>query len=546
MKTRRAVWFPAVVAVLALLFFGGGEQFLSGKVLAIGGSIYKDLDLFSQILQRVETDYVEEIDPHGLILAGIDGMLGALDPHTQFLDDESYSDLMVSTQGSFGGLGIVITVRDGVLTVVSPMEGTPAYQMGIQGGDRIRFIEGESTKGMTSEDAVKRLRGPKGTKVSISIEREGYEGLLDYTITRDIIELKSVPYAFMLPGEDGIGYVKVTQFMKSTEHDLEAALTKLETIGLKGLVIDLRRNPGGLLDQAVAVSDLFLDKDELITFTKGRKAASNHRFYDRENTAHTGYPIIVLVNSGSASASEIVAGAIQDWDRGLILGEATFGKGSVQSVLPLSGDTGLKITTAKYYTPSGRSIHKDEKPITVLKTPHPADADSMPEFKTNAGRTVYGGGGIMPDIMIEQTRLTKLEEALVRNSLFFDYGVNYLGKHKEPIAEDFTVSDAMLDEFKALAKSKEIEFTDEEFEADREYVETWIKTEIMRRRFGDEAALKVAIRLDDQLHQAVALFDKARTLKELFALAEIERAKTPPVDASKEAPEGTAAAREPH
>jgi carboxyl-terminal processing protease len=545
MKIRRAVWFPAVLAALALLFFGGGEQFLTGKVLAVGGSIYKDLDLFSQILQRVETDYVEEVDPHGLILAGIDGMLGALDPHTQFLDDSAYGDLMVSTQGSFGGLGIVITVRDGILTVISPMEGTPAYQMGIQGGDRILFIEGESTKGLTSEDAVKRLRGPKGTKVSISIEREGYEGLLDYTITRDIIELKSVPYAFLLPEEDGIGYVKVTQFMKSTEHDLEAALEKLEAGGLKGLVLDLRRNPGGLLDQAVAVSDIFLDKDELITFTKGRKASSNHRFYDRENTTHTGYPIIVLVNSGSASASEIVAGAIQDWDRGLILGEPTFGKGSVQSVLPLSGDTGLKITTAKYYTPTGRSIHKDEKPITVLKTPHPTDADSMPEFKTNAGRIVYGGGGITPDITIEQPRLTKLEEALVRNSLFFDYGVTYLGKHKEEISENFEVSDAMLSDFKALARSKKIEFTDEEFEADRDYVATWIKTEMFRRRFGDEAALKVAIGLDDQLHQAVALFDKARTLKEMFALAEIERAKTPPVDASREEPEGTAAVDDP-
>lgn len=544
MNSRRAVWFPALVAVLAVLFFGGGEQFLSGKVLAVGGSIYKDLDLFSQILQRVETDYVEEVDPHGLIMAGIDGMLAALDPHTQFLDDVAYGDLMVSTQGSFGGLGIVITVRDGILTVVSPMEGTPAYQMGIQGGDRILFIEGESTKGMTSEDAVKHLRGPKGTQVTISIEREGMEGLLDYTITRDIIELKSVPYAFMLPTHDGIGYIRVTQFMKTTEHDLETALEKLEGQGMKGLVLDLRRNPGGLLDQAVAVSDVFLDKDELITFTKGRKSASNHRFYDRANTTHTNYPMIVLVNEGSASASEIVAGAIQDWDRGLIVGVGSFGKGSVQSVLPLAGDTGLKITTAKYYTPSGRSIHKDEKPITVLKTPHPDSTAAKPEFKTNAGRTVYGGGGITPDITIEQTHLTKLEEALARKSLFFEYGISFLGKHKEPVTEDFQVSDAMLAEFKTLAKSKEIEFTEEEFAADQDYIETWIRTEVIRKRFGDEAAYKVAIRLDDQLAKAVSLFDKARTLKEMFALAEIERAKMPPEDASKEKPEGTAAFRD--
>jgi len=545
MTRRRGGWVLVVFATSSLLFFGGGEHVLSSKVLAVGGPLIKDLDLFSQILQRVDTDYVDEVDPHKLMMASIDGMLGALDPHTQFLDDEQYGDLMVNTQGSFGGLGIVISVRDGILTVISPMEGTPAYQMGIQGGDRILFIEGESTKGLKSEDAVKRLRGPKGTKVTISIAREGVEGMTDYTITRDIIELKSVPYAFLLPGHDSIGYVRVSQFMKTTSADLEAAMTKLERENIQGLVLDLRRNPGGLLDQAVAVSELFLEKDELITFTKGRKRASNHKFFDRTEESHEGYPMIVLVNGSSASASEIVAGAIQDWDRGLVVGTGTFGKGSVQSVLPLSEDSGLKITTAKYYTPSGRSIHKDEKPITVLADPPSDSLPKHPEFRTNAGRTVYGGGGITPDISIDQERLTKLADALERKSLFFDYAVSYVGNHKGPVDEKLRVTDAMLADFEELARSKEIVFADSEFVADRPYIDCRIRSELLRKRFGDEVAYKTMIEQDDQLAKAVALFDKARTLQQMFALAEEERLRNPPASRDSADAEDSMAGRQP-
>jgi len=524
---------------LALLF-ATGEDFLSDKVQAVGGDIYKDLELFSQILRRVESDYVDEVDTHKLIMAGIDGMLEALDPHTQFLDNDQYGNLMVSTQGSFGGLGIVIAVRDGVLTVISPMEGTPAYQMGIQGGDKILKIDGESTEGLSSDDAVKKLRGPKGTQVTISIAREGVDGLLDYTITRDIIELHSVPYAFMMPGTDGIGYIRCSQFMKSTTDDLEAALAKLEAQGMKGLVIDLRRNPGGLLDQAVSVADLFLDKGEMITFTKGRKRTASNSFVDEADSPHAKYPLIVMVNGGSASASEIVAGAIQDWDRGLIVGTNTFGKGSVQSVLPLTKETGLKLTTAKYYTPSGRSIHKDEHVITVLKE-EPADStrNTHPEFKTNAGRTVRGGGGIEPDITIEQDRLSTLTENLERNSLFFEYAVSYLGKHKD-VGHDFDVTTEMLAEFKKLARSKKIEFEDEAFESDNDYIEMGIRREVFRKQFGDEAAYKTGLALDNQLQDAVKLFGQAATLQDLFALAEVKRDSLEASGVLRETAEGTA------
>jgi carboxyl-terminal processing protease len=539
MRARRDTWLPILFLTLALLF-ATGEDFLSDKVQATGGDIYKDLELFSQILRRVESDYVEDVDPHKLIMAGIDGMLEALDPHTQFLDTDQYGNLMVSTQGSFGGLGIVIAVRDGVLTVISPMEGTPAYAMGIQGGDKILKIDGESTEGLSSDDAVKKLRGPKGTKVTISIAREGVEGLLDYTITRDIIELHSVPYAFMMPGTDGIGYIRCSQFMKTTTDDLEAALQKLEAQGMKGLVLDLRRNPGGLLDQAVSVSDLFLDKGEMITFTKGRKRSASNDFIDENNSTHSGYPLIVMVERGSASASEIVAGAIQDWDRGLIVGTNTFGKGSVQSVLPLTKDTGLKLTTAKYYTPVGRSIHKDEHQITVLKEEPPDSLrDAHPEFKTKGGRTVRGGGGIEPDIIIEQDKLTKLAENLERNSLFFEYAISYVGKHKE-IGQDFEVSGDMLSEFKKLAESKEIEFTDDEYDADREYIEMGIRREVFRKQFGDEAAYKTGLALDKQLREAVQLFGQAATLKDMFALAEVKRDSLEASGALRMPAEGTA------
>lgn len=539
MRARRDVWLPILFLTLALLF-ATGEDFLSDKVQAVGGDIYKDLELFSQILRRVESDYVDEVDTHKLIMAGIDGMLEALDPHTQFLDNDQYGNLMVSTQGSFGGLGIVIAVRDGVLTVISPMEGTPAYQMGIQGGDKILKIDGESTEGLSSDDAVKKLRGPKGTQVTISIAREGVDGLLDYTITRDIIELHSVPYAFMMPGTDGIGYIRCSQFMKSTTDDLEAALAKLEAQGMKGLVIDLRRNPGGLLDQAVSVADLFLDKGEMITFTKGRKRTASNSFVDEADSPHAKYPLIVMVNGGSASASEIVAGAIQDWDRGLIVGTNTFGKGSVQSVLPLTKETGLKLTTAKYYTPSGRSIHKDEHVITVLKE-EPADStrNTHPEFKTNAGRTVRGGGGIEPDITIEQDRLSTLTENLERNSLFFEYAVSYLGKHKD-VGHDFDVTTEMLAEFKKLARSKKIEFEDEAFESDNDYIEMGIRREVFRKQFGDEAAYKTGLALDNQLQDAVKLFGQAATLQDLFALAEVKRDSLEASGVLRETAEGTA------
>ncbi len=314
---------------------------------------YKNLETFADVLSHLEKSYVEDIDVENVIHGAIKGMLAALDPHSSYLKPESFKDLQIETKGSFSGIGIEITMKNGVLIVVSPIEGTPADQKGLKAGDKIIKIEKEDTKDMSLMDAVKLLRGKKGTEVTISIFRKGFTELKDITITRDVIPLHSVKSKLL---ESGYGYVRITNFQANTTKDTKKALDKLQkTEKLKGLVLDLRNNPGGLLGQAVSISDLFLKKG-LIVFTKGRIKNQNLNY-----SAHTGgpdydFPTIVLVNEGSASASEIVAGALQDHKRALILGTQTFGKGSVQTVFPMSNGAGLRLTTARYYTPNGTSI----------------------------------------------------------------------------------------------------------------------------------------------------------------------------------------------
>ena len=319
-----------------------------------GDDFYRELKIFANVLDMVQRNYVEEVSAQKLIYGAIDGMLHSLDPHSSFMKPEEFKELQIETKGSFSGIGIEITIKDGVLTVVSPIEGTPAYRAGLKANDKIIKINGKSTKNITLMQAVKQLRGKKGTKVTISVFREGWTKLKDITIVRDVIPLKSVRFHTI---EKGYGYVRIRNFQKKTIGELKEALKTLEkeNNGLKGLILDLRSNPGGLLDQAVKVSDEFLDRG-LIVYTKGRIKRQEMKFEARpDNGAHP-YPLVVLVNQGSASASEIVAGALQDHKRAIIVGEPTFGKGSVQTVIPLEDGAALRLTTALYYTPSGRSI----------------------------------------------------------------------------------------------------------------------------------------------------------------------------------------------
>ncbi len=359
--------------VLAIALFVGGDNLPRVDAREqTSTSIYDDLKIFTDVLAIVQRDYVREVDNRKLVEGAIKGMLATLDPHSGYLDPDFYQDLQVQTKGEFGGLGIEITIRDGLLVVVAPMEGSPAERVGIKPGDAIVKIEGKFTKEYSLVDAVKKLRGPKGSPIAISVMRKGSSDMMDFTIVRDVIEVKSVRSRYM---GDGFGYVRVSQFMEKTFDDLKAAIDRMHPQApggqLHGLVIDLRNNPGGLLTQAIKVSDLFLTEG-VIVYTDGRVEGQRQKFFAHARDTEPNYPLVVLVNGGSASASEIVAGAMQDAGRALILGTQSFGKGSVQTITPLENGGAVTLTTALYYTKSGRSIQvTGVKPDIELDNPVP-------------------------------------------------------------------------------------------------------------------------------------------------------------------------------
>ncbi|UCG14360.1 MAG: S41 family peptidase [Deltaproteobacteria bacterium] len=366
MLKDRLNWVILIVVVVALAAVFGWERVTIWSESAEAKGVYEQLQIFSDVLDIVQESYVREVEDDELVEGAISGMLKTLDPHSSYLSPDAYKELQVETKGSFGGIGIEITIRDSVLTVVSPLEGTPAYELGIQAGDQIIGVEGEPTKDMSLMEAVKKMRGPKGTKVVLTIMRAGFTKPKDFVITRAIIPIKSVRTKILEPG---YGYLRLSQFQSTTQRDLSKALTKLEKENqpMKGLVLDLRNNPGGLLDQAVKVSDEFLDEG-LIVYTGGRLKSQDMRFMAHKKASPHAYPIVVLVNDGSASAAEIVAGALQDHKRAVVLGIKTFGKGSVQTVMPLRNGAALRLTTALYYTPGGRSIQaKGIQPDIVVE-----------------------------------------------------------------------------------------------------------------------------------------------------------------------------------
>jgi len=355
-----------VVLVMALLTVVIVTSGVHHRVVATDDA-YDTLKVFSEVLTLVRHNYVESTDSRELIFGAIRGMLEALDPHSSFMPPELYKEMQIETQGSFGGLGIEITVRERYLTVVAPIDGTPADRAGIVAGDRIIRIDGVPTKDMTLVDAVRKLRGPKGTPVTITILREGQDPF-DVTVTRDIIEVHSVRTSDL--GE-GIGYVRLISFQERTSRDLQEELKALREKGMRGLVLDLRNNPGGLLTQAVQIADLFLEKGKLIVYTEGRAKSQNLSFVDQHDNPQD-FPMVVLVNKGSASASEIVAGALQDHQRAVVVGTQTFGKGTVQTVIPLNDGSGLRLTTAKYFTPNKRAIDgAGLTPDIVVEPPKP-------------------------------------------------------------------------------------------------------------------------------------------------------------------------------
>ena len=391
-KNKKTDWLILLGFVFGL-FVGG---LYVHNVSALSNKTYEKLKVFTDCLELVTKNYVEDVKTEDLITGAIEGMLNSLDPHSAYLDPDMYRELRVETKGSFGGLGMEIAIKDRMLTVIAPIEDTPASRAGIHAGDKILKINEESTKGLSLMECVKRLRGPKGTKVTITIIREGFTETHDITIVRDIIKIQSVKFKTL---EKGYGLLRISQFQEKTVGDAKRALEALQgenPEGLSGLILDLRNNPGGLLDQAVEVSDLFLDSGVIVTI-KGRDAEEKTAFNAHKEGTMPPWPIVVLVNQGSASASEIVTGALQDYGRALIMGSKTFGKGSVQTIIPLDDGSGIRLTTARYYTPKNRSIHEQgiepdiplpTVPKAPLKATEEAPTEETPVADPDLGRAL--------------------------------------------------------------------------------------------------------------------------------------------------------------
>jgi carboxyl-terminal processing protease len=507
-------WRRVGLVLFLLAVLGGG--LLGERLLAFTDEARATLRTFTELVSLAHDRYGDEVEYRDLVESSIQGMLQALDPHTSFLSASAYSTMRDRQESTFSGLGILVGMRNGRLTVITPIEGTPASRLGLRAGDHINSIEGEPTETMGLDDAVKQLKGPKGTQVTITVLRAGLEEPLEFTITRDEIPQTTVRYSYML--EPGTGYLYVTDFNRGTGREVAEAIAKLKKQGMERLLLDLRGNGGGLLDQAIAVSDQFLANKAKIVETRGRTRDSFQEYRATDNFPPLGLPVIVLVSEGSASASEIVSGAIQDHDVGLIVGTPTWGKGLVQTVYSLPYGAGLALTTAKYYTPSGRLIQRDYSSWFEYHNGASADGlESLGEpYQTDLGRTVYGGGGITPDVLVEPERAGAFVQFLVARSAFFDYAVEYTSR-STVTDRDWSPSEEVFEGFLSWAVAEELADRDEIDEgltdpADRERATRLLHAEVVNSVFGLEARYEVLAGGDNQIRKALTLFDQAGEL----------------------------------
>jgi len=507
-----------VVAISILVAGSLSGGLVAPRLRAASDHTNDRLKTFSQILGIIQERYIDELSPEVAIEGAIRGMLKTLDPHSNFLNSADYQDMLEEQQGSFSGLGIVISKPslDRPLTVISPIEGTPAYRAGIRAGDVISQIEGVDTLDMMVDQALKRLRGPKGTQVSITVTRPGEEAPLHFTIIRDDIPTRSIQYAFMIRPQ--IGYIRVSNFTRTTDRELEEKLQALKTAGMNQLILDLRGNPGGLLEQAVRVADKFLARGQKIVYTRGRTRGSDQEYRASGGGIHIDFPLIILVNKYSASASEIVAGAIQDHDRGLIVGKTTWGKGLVQTVYPLSHRSALALTTAHYFTPSGRLIQRNYESLEDYFTHEEVDDDNRTKEvrQTDSGRVVYGGGGIAPDIVVEALKLNRFLNLLEREAAFFEFAVDYNASHKN-LDRDFKADGEILGQFKRYLEQRKIPFTDADLRENQEYIRISIRKEVFSGRWGGEEGFRVFADADPQIQKALESFPQAQQLARLSA-----------------------------
>ena len=521
----------AILAVLLSAVLGG---VFGSSVVSSQDEVTQQYRVFTSALAAIDREYVEKVPSDRLVYGAIDGMLKTLDPHSSFFDPKSYAQMRERQHGSYYGLGITIQTIEGDITVMSIFEGSPAYKRGLRRGDVIARIEGEDAKGWTTEQAVKKLKGPKGTSVNISLRRRGADDLVNMDVVRDEVNITTVRGAFMLDKETG--YVKLAEFNETSDRELGAALEQLAGKGMKRLMFDLRDNPGGLLDQAIRISNRFLPQGDLIVYQRGRVPNSDQDYRATEPSEYTSLPVIVLVNRNSASASEIVSGALQDHDRALVVGETTFGKALVQSVYKISEGAGVAVTTGRYYTPSGRLIQRpwdgsfDEYLTYTWRDQKEDHTRSSADLKyTDAGRKVYGGGGIEPDKFlagpVEGFNPTRFGRQLYGRQVFANFADQYAAegdtrlsavtKNKKLLNRGFTVTDAMMADFRTSLQSQKITIDETAFAQDEAFIRAMIHYDLDIALFGIDEARKNLISKDPQAQFAVNQFQEAAKLTEL-------------------------------
>ena len=540
-----------VIGLVALIsFFSGGWLLQRGA--ASDGNVYQQARLFDDVLGHVNTYFVDSIGETDLYQKATTGMLEQLmDPYSVLLTGDDYTALTEQTSGNYAGLGIQIDVRDGWITVVAPLPETPAERAGIETGDQIIEVDGKTTEGWKNDQAVKALRGEAGSKIAISIRRAGITDPIKYRLTRARIHMRSVPPGAMFDG--GVGYISLNPVSETSAEELRQEIAGMKGKGMKSLIMDLRGNPGGLLDQGVKVADLFLDTRQEIVSTRGRARGSTKEFVDEARQAWPDLPIVVLVNDGTASAAEIIAGALQDHDRAVVVGAPTFGKGLVQTLFPLGEGVALKLTTARWFTPSGRTIQRIAKSEedqatqaamavisdTVLGAPDEESTDSAlkerPIFRTDAGRVVRGGGGIVPDLVIRPDSLTTAERDFAKAL------GNGLPQYRDALttialdakkthgikAESFKVTPEMRQQVYQRLRAKDIQIAPAVFNGAGKLVDEQLGFEIARYVFGRPAEFRRRAAQDLQMQTAIGLLRKAQTPKQLLGLAQASGSAAP-------------------
>jgi carboxyl-terminal processing protease len=529
---KRRVSIPMIVFLVVMAMFLG-TQFNS---LISEDNIYSQIRKLQEVISLTDRYYVEEVNTSDLIEAGIKGMLGSLDPHSVYIPAKQMQRVTEEFRGSFEGIGIQFDVLRDTIHVIAPVAGGPSERVGIMSGDRIVKIDDESSIGFTNEDVMSKLRGPKGTRVVVHIVRIGFSELLEFEIIRDEIPLHSVTVSAMVDEETG--YVSVNRFSATTYTEFMTSLDELRDEGMTRLILDLRSNPGGYLEEAFKMADVFLPTGKKIVYTRGRHSQFNEEYLASSGSVYEDIPLIILINPGSASASEIVAGAVQDWDRGLIVGERSFGKGLVQRQFDLRDGSAFRLTTAQYFTPSGRLIQRPydrgnhayrleaynfDDPEGEIRYDESNADTSKPVYYTEGGRIVYGGGGITPDVIVKDVKASELWVEIVRRNLFRLYNSRYMERNNgtlinayqndlEGYRRNFGVTDAHLDDFVSFVRQQDVEVSEEALQADKDLLKIRLKAEIAQGLFGSDAFYIAWLEADQQFKHAMELFPELKRL----------------------------------